>query len=465
MFFVLAVAGGGGILSAVLREHEVSAVPVVTPLFFEQYEADLRNYIASYMDKVRLAPNDASVHAQLGVVYEANGLFTEARDCFANALRLDPTMTLARYHLAVTTQNLGETEEALSLYREMVQDRPDFAPALYRLGEVLLNSGNTEEAESVFRRVLFLRSDALAAHAGVATAMIRKGDYAGAARILDPIVEKYSNVRKLHYLLAQAYQGLGNKDDAKREFQLGANAEALYVADPWSETFPDHLQTYLLSDRVREAQAYFEAGKVQRAIEILELTYEKHPNNVAVLANLGTAYMMAKNPNKALGFFMRASEIDDGQFVIHANLARCYIELGQMTPALEAIDRSIRIAPDVARSQHTRGRVLAQLGRFSEALPAFERATQLESAKADYHFDYGTILQAAKRPEDAATQYRMVLALDSTSWQAHVELGRLAADRGDLDGAARHVEAARAIAPQQPRVVQASQQLEELVQR
>lgn len=60
---------------------------------------DLQRALDACQRATRDRPEDATLHAQLGMVYEARGDQRRARHCFEMALQLDPQHTLARHGL------------------------------------------------------------------------------------------------------------------------------------------------------------------------------------------------------------------------------------------------------------------------------------------------------------------------------------------------------------------------------
>ena len=77
---------------------------------------------------VKLAPKDADVWNDLGLVQSGKRRFANARQYFAWAVKLDPRHASSRLNLAVTAQQLGDKRGALQTYREylaLVPAAPD----------------------------------------------------------------------------------------------------------------------------------------------------------------------------------------------------------------------------------------------------------------------------------------------------------------------------------------------------
>jgi tetratricopeptide (TPR) repeat protein len=66
----------------------------------------------------------ADVHNMLGVIYHDMGRFAQAKDCFEQALAINPNYTEAALNLAVTYNDLGQYREAKEVYsRAMAHTR------------------------------------------------------------------------------------------------------------------------------------------------------------------------------------------------------------------------------------------------------------------------------------------------------------------------------------------------------
>jgi tetratricopeptide (TPR) repeat protein len=86
------------------------------------------------------------VHNNLGRILEHQGKIAEARDHFAETIRLFPEYPEGHNNLGAMLEKLGKPDEALAEYRESVRLLPDFADATMNLGRLLAQRGQHEEA-------------------------------------------------------------------------------------------------------------------------------------------------------------------------------------------------------------------------------------------------------------------------------------------------------------------------------
>jgi protein O-GlcNAc transferase len=106
---------------------------------------------------VRLAPQIAAFHCNLGNAYMADGQLESAIAAFREAVRLDPNYFLAYSNLGNALKDHGLLEESLACHRKAVQLNPGFAGAYNNLGTALWAHGEMNEAAENLRRALALQ--------------------------------------------------------------------------------------------------------------------------------------------------------------------------------------------------------------------------------------------------------------------------------------------------------------------
>jgi len=421
------------------------------PLVLEQLDRQI--------ERVRTNPGSAEAHGALGLAYEANNMWQEARDAYDNAVRLDPDDPLWRYHLAVVSLSAGEFDRSQALLERVVKEKPDFPAALHRLGLILMQQDELDRAEQVCERARRLMPDQPAAHVGLASVYIRQQKYAEAMPLLKEALALDPNFKTAHYQLGLAYRGLGRRDAAAEELRLGANAIPIYLPDPLTPRMQQF--TVGISRIVGQAADLIEGGKPAQAVALLEQAQLTREEDVNILNNLGAAYFGMGNVDKALKVWHQAERIDPEQFAIHVNLARCYLNQKKPELALHHADRAVATGPTIGQAHYWRGAVLAVLQRYAEGLESLQSAVRLDAQNPQIYIALGETCAILNRDEEARDHFQTAARLLPSHLPVHVNLAQMCLRLDDIQGARRALAGAQRIQADHPRVRQLRQLIDE----
>ncbi len=430
--------------------------PVVRPSAERTLDPDVAALVAAKAARAEKHPRDASAQGDLGLVYEANLLWEEARDSFAEAVKLAPDDKGWRLHLAIATRQAGDFEGALAMLRTLAEAYPDDAPIRQRLGEALLESGDFAGAEAAFRKVIALKPELPHGYAGLGDALLQQNRPAEAAEALERAVALAPEYRAAHYLLGQAYQRLGRTEAAERELSLGVDAGRAYLPD----ALTNRVRAYAvnLTARLQRAGEYLNAGDPAKAAALLRKAYKSHPENVDVINNLAVALLRMNRMDEARRLLDRALALDDARFSTYLNLSSWAIQSGKPEQALAFADSALARAPTHPQALFARGQVLARLGRLPEALDALSETLRRDPRKAEAHALSGDLLFRLQRYDEAEAHYREALRIDPNLFPAEVGLARIAWAEGRPDEARAALARARKLAPDHPIIARLTRQ-------
>lgn len=437
------------LLVAVVAVFTLSRGPrrleIPVPPNLESFDPQVRAYLNKYIERARTAPGEAWAQSALGLVYAANKVWPEARQCFANAARLDPAEPLARHYQAIASAELGEIESAFANFGQVTREFPGFAPARQRYGAGLLSRGRLAEAGDQFQRIVDLAPQAPEGHTGLGEFKFRSGDYAAAAQHLEKALELAPRRRKTRYLLGRTYLKLGRDVEARKHLSGGVNTETKFMPDAWSREKRNH--GMILADQIDRALDHLDAGQAEQGAKILEEALSWHPKNVDVSNNLGIMYLQLGRPNEALEMLQEAVQHDESRFETYINLAAVHMGLNDLAEALSAADRAVQLAPQVAQAQLTRARILAKLRQTGEALEAYRLAVQYDAENLAIRAELAPLCARTGRFSEAKEHYRAIVRGDPGNFGATVRLCHACIQLGDYNEAAEVLEAARQLQP------------------
>jgi serine/threonine-protein kinase len=181
--------------------------------------AVLERAVAAQREAVRLQPDDAETHTNLGVALAIQGQLDEALAEFRTVQRLEPK----RYFIS---DGLGIVRDQGGFRTGLVRSGPlDYviSDLLDRQGNALRDKGQLDEAVGAYRDAIRVTPHHAGAHCDLGGALARKGDYAGA-------LEMY---RKGHELSSRMWRGFWQHPSAQwvaraeRELALAPRLAAL----------------------------------------------------------------------------------------------------------------------------------------------------------------------------------------------------------------------------------------------
>ena len=103
---------------------------------------ELDSAIAHYKEAVRLAPDAADWHVNLGLLLIRKGQFADAAVEFRGALELRPNDPEIHNNLGAMLSRLGATRDAIAHYRRALELRPVYPLARRNLGLALASGGD-----------------------------------------------------------------------------------------------------------------------------------------------------------------------------------------------------------------------------------------------------------------------------------------------------------------------------------
>ncbi|MEX0744045.1 MAG: tetratricopeptide repeat protein [Phycisphaeraceae bacterium] len=101
-----------------------------------------------------LAPPDADVWFERGVIHEQQQAYTQARDAYTEALALDPAFCEAAFNLGNVCRGLGDSSRAAACFRLASRLDPYWAQTSYNLADVLIEQGALSAACAALRQAI-----------------------------------------------------------------------------------------------------------------------------------------------------------------------------------------------------------------------------------------------------------------------------------------------------------------------
>jgi len=127
--------------------------------------------IKEYMAAIRSRPNHAEAYNNLGNALASQGKIEKAIYYYRKALQIKPYLLEAHFNIGVRLAERGKIEEAIAHHRKALTVDPEYPNAHYGLGLALAIQGKTEEAIAQYEEAIRFKSNYAEAHAGLGLAL------------------------------------------------------------------------------------------------------------------------------------------------------------------------------------------------------------------------------------------------------------------------------------------------------
>lgn len=324
----LAVAGDRDGASAVLRASDAPQLAFGHLGDLAREAARLEEAEYWYTQALAAAPEDSGLWRSMGLVYDKQGRWAQARDAYATGWKFDREANASL--LVAALIHVGEPEEAeriLKLTLESIPVSADRGLWWQALGNLLRSTGRPAEAIGVYEAGLV----------------------------------EYRRNPALRVGLGRAYADAGDATTALNEFvtasqQDQSGAAAFAAAELLTE-----------ERRFAEAWPWFERALAANS------------NNPRWFVVYLTAARAAKDYERALRVGEQALRRFPGNGTIYHQIAVAYQQSGQPQQASTAIRKALDLTPEPGAEMLVRaGEIFAAAGSVEEAQSAFERALVLE---------------------------------------------------------------------------------------
>jgi tetratricopeptide (TPR) repeat protein len=357
-------------------------------------------------------------YGRLGEIYQTYGLLDAAKASYANAHALEPDEFRWPYYLGYVYQSDGDLNLSATNYELARQLKPADEMVTLRLADAYLGLNSLDEAESLYSEQLGRDKKSVAALDGLGRVALARREFAKAVAYLNQALALDPQAAYIHYPLAMAYRGLGEREKAAIELRKHGPA-APELVDPYLTALQD-IKTGR-GEMWEKASHQMAANDLPGAIATYRKLVETNEQDATAKTYLGTA------------------------------LARA----GDREDAIKQFNEALRIAPKNPETHYCLGVVLAAAGRDVEAIGHFRSTIQGDPDFGEVHFQLANVLMRAHHYAEASGEYSKAVAQDpKNSFAAVMESLALVRLKRYRD-ACEVLEQAHKIAPGDPDVVNA----------
>ena len=342
----------------------------------------------------------------------------------------------------------GDLVGALALYQKALAAKPRSVPLLWRVGTTQYEAERWKDAAATFTRLLQVDPKHGAALAFRGLARFQLTDYETA--IVDLLQAKalgvsgdpdLGSVARFHAGLAltrldqheMALQTLGEfaivGDDSPRVIEAMGLPTLRMPLLP-SEVPPERRELILMAGRASYLMAARLLSAAKAAFEELALRYPETPN---VHYAYGS-FLLAEDSDRALTMFARELKLQPGHLYSLMQLAFEHLKRGEPAKARPFAEQAVQVGQRNFVAHKALGQCLLELGEIEPAIAALESARALASDSPSVRFTLAQAYQRAGRGEDAARERAEFARLDRLARIHRSGVSAVGGIAGDSDG-------------------------------
>ncbi|MGB5834001.1 MAG: XrtA/PEP-CTERM system TPR-repeat protein PrsT [Thiohalocapsa sp.] len=286
------------------------------------------------------------------------GEFDQAKAAFAGALERAPGDKVAASGLVQLAVLTGDTDIAGETSAALAEQFPDDSDVMLLRAEVLRQMDDSRAAIDQFKAVLAQEPENLRALLGRATIYVRLLEFEKARADLDSADRLQQDIVIVGYLRGVIAFMERDWDQAELQLQRVNSAQ------------PNHLQSRLLLGIVSYAR-----NQLQMADEYLSAIVTAMPGNVQAVKVLAATRLKLREPEAAIELLEPLETGDDPQ--IMALLGSAYMLAGDPERGQSWLHRAVEMAPDVAALRTQFALTLIAGGNTVDAIEELETAVEL----------------------------------------------------------------------------------------
>ena len=440
----------------------------------------------SYLNVVRLDPQNALAFERIGAIWLEEGAPLRAVAFLAKASALDPNNADYRMRLSRSYLAMGRLADAKKEALKILGLSPDNGDAIIALTEAAQTKEDIVEAGQQLQK--FPNKDSLPFYLSSANLFLRQGDLSAAENALRQALTNDPKSAVAHTAMGDLHLMRKDPNQAGEEFKkaadlapirsierlqyaafksgVGDTEEVRKISSEMTSKAPDYLPGWCLLGEVA-----FKDKKYDEALSLLQNVFSRDPENLDG-HRLESEVLMAKgDTKKALGILERLDQTYPDSPLIKYELAGAYLKNNGLNQAKVALGQAISINPNYAdaillladinlRSGHGEA-VIEPMTRLLKKNPELRPAALVLAAAYGSldRFDDAAVItgeQARLAPRDPQAQMALGLTLrqakrNGEARQAFEKAAELAPESLwpidqliELDILEKHFDAARA---------------------
>jgi len=366
----------------------------------QQQLAESQAALRSLLEKPATPERELSeAYGSLGKLYHAYQLMEAAGGCYRNAQMLAPQDFRWIYYLGRLYQSEGRLADSAASFQKALAIRPNDEAAQTGLAEVYMAQDRLDDAEPLYAQVLAEDPTSAAAMAGLGKCESSRHNFRKAVEYFEAALMAQPDAG-VHYPLAMAYRGLGDRQRALDHLSKG---EGRWPSGP--DPLMDELGTMTTGKGyffLRGDQA-LRQGDLARAVEEYQKMVAADPSDPAAQAELGGVLARHEDFQAAKEHFYYALRLAPGNATALYNLGILCTQTGSGHEAIRYYEAALRSDPGLKEAHFQLANELMRTERFEEAIPHYQTVVKLGPRNGFARLMLAVVLARLRRYQEAQT--------------------------------------------------------------
>lgn len=317
-------------------------------------------------ESVRHYKRSADLLSALARAEHALGNPGRAIDRYHHAIRVKPDLAFLHHDLGTLLVEQGSVDYAIDCFHRALALQPRYPTALNSLAQALLHQGDLTGAAKTLAQLLAITREYWPAYSTFAQLKKRSAAFR---------LDDHQEVQR--HLWAVAERCLLGSEPEKALQALNA-CEQLGLSSAALET--------------NRSAALLRLGKVEEARAAAARALQLDPAHANAHVNLASAYLAAGDSRAAIPYLKRAAELAPSLAPAFISLGNAYIELGEYGEGRTAYQHALTLMPNAAEALGGLALTYHLEGRSDEATTLYRRALNLAPGYGEGHSRLGRLL-------------------------------------------------------------------------
>jgi len=174
-------------------------------------------------------PDNPLLYNLRGGCYSGLKQLHAAINSYQQAIKIKPNFAKAHYNLGLSLVNIGHLDKAIASYKQAVTIKPSYALAHNNLGIALKKSGQLNLAINSFKQALIIKPDYAEAHSNLANAFARLNQRDLAIKEYERALQIKPDFAEAHNNLGVSFMAIGQFDAASKCYESALKIKPNYA--------------------------------------------------------------------------------------------------------------------------------------------------------------------------------------------------------------------------------------------